>query len=157
VSRLALRASGADDDAALIGWVGSAEELERFAGPTLAWPLDAAQLRALRADPRVHAWTAYDDPVGRAAIGHVEVVRTGADSGRVVRVLLDPARRGEGLGGPLVAAAIAYASALGMARLDLNVLADNAAAIRTYRRLGFADAGEHPSDPRLRVYARQVM
>ena len=57
----------------------------------------------------------------------------------MVRVLLDPARRGEGLGRPLVAAATAYASALGMSRLGLNVFADNAAAIRAYERLGFAD------------------
>jgi RimJ/RimL family protein N-acetyltransferase len=152
VSRLALRAFVADDDAALIGWIASAEELERFAGPTLAWPLTADQLEALRADPRVHAWTAYTDPVARAAVGHVEVVRVAAGTGRLARVLLAPARRGEGLGAPHVAAATAYAAALGMTRLELNVFADNAAAIRAYRRLGFADAGEHQADPRVHTY-----
>ena len=153
MSRLALRAFAAGDDAALIGWIASASELERFAGPTLAWPLDGAQLEALRADPQVFAWTAYADPVRRAAVGHVEVVRVAADAGRIARVLLDPARRGEGLGAPLVAAAMAYASALGMPRLELNVYADNAAAIRAYRRLGFEDVGAHPRDPRVRTYA----
>ena len=154
MSRLALRAFAAGDDAALIGWIASASELERFAGPTLAWPLTSAQLEALRADPRVHAWTAYTDRVARSPVGHVEVVRVAAGTGRLARVLLAPARRGEGLGAPLVAAATAYATALGMARLELNVFADNAAAIRAYRRLGFADAGEHPGDPRVRTYVR---
>ena len=153
MSRLALRAFVAEDDAALIGWIASAPELERFAGPTLAWPLDAAQLAALRADPAVVAWTAYTDPVGRPAVGHVEVVWVAGDRGRIARVLLDPARRGEGLGHELVGAAMAYASALGMARLELNVYADNAAAIRAYRRLGFEDAGVHPRDPRVRTFA----
>ena len=155
MSPLALRAFAEADDAARMRWVASAAELERFAGPTLAWPLTTEQLAALRADPRVHAWTAYTDPGTRAAVGHVEVVRTGDDAGRVVRVLLDPARRGEGLGRPLVAAATAYASALGMSRLGLNVFADNAAAVRAYERLGFADVGEHPADPRVRRYERR--
>ena len=39
-----------------------------------------------------------------------------------------------------------------MSRLGLNVFADNAAAIRAYERLGFADVGEHPADPRVRIF-----
>ena len=150
---LALRPFAADDDAALIAWIGSAEELERFAGSSLAWPLTADQLDRIRADPKAHAWTACTDPATQAAVGHAELIVTGEDTGRIARVLLDPARRGEGLGGALVAAIVNRARALGITRLSLNVLAGNEPAIRTYRRLGFADAGSDPADPRVRIYA----
>ena len=153
MSALRLRDFAAGDDAALIGWVGSPEELERFAGPTLSWPLTMAQLDGLRADPAVSAWSAYTDPLTRAAVGHVELVRVGPRAGRIVRVLLDPRRRGEGLARPLVAAAVSRARALGITDLGLKVFADNAPAIRAYRALGFEDVGEDPADPRVRVHA----
>ena len=146
---LRLRDFLAGDDAWLIGCVGSPEELERFAGPSLTWPLTEAQLQGIRDDPAVTAWTAE---VGGEPVGHVEVVRMEDGSGRVARVLIDPRRRGEGLARKLVAAAIERAPS----RLALSVFADNQPAIRTYLALGFEDIGEDPLDPPLRAFVRGV-
>jgi ribosomal protein S18 acetylase RimI-like enzyme len=151
---LELRPFVAADDAALLRWIGSAQELERFGGPSLRWPLSGDQLEAIRRTDGVSAWTAHlpghpDEPVG-----HVEFVATGPRSGRLARVLVDPAQRGRGLGRALVAAAIERAERGGSLALNLKVFADNEPAVRIYTALGFKDQGRDPLDPRLRVLAR---
>jgi len=52
-------------------------------------------------------------------------------------VIVDPTRRGQGLGGRLVDAAIAFAREAGCRRITLMTDADNADAQRFYRRHGF--------------------
>jgi ribosomal protein S18 acetylase RimI-like enzyme len=151
---LALRDFTPADDEALIAWAATAEALTLFAGATLAFPLTAAQLQALRDTPHLHAWTAYVVPDADVPVGHAEVLRTGPDSGRLARIVLDPARRGTGLGRALVAAAIEHAEALGLRALDLRVYDGNDAAIGTYLALGFTDAGPMPGDPSVRIFTR---
>jgi len=51
------------------------------------------------------------------------------------------AYRGAGIGRALIGAAIAGARARGLARVDLEVLADNARAIALYRAVGFVVEG----------------
>ena len=55
---------------------------------------------------------------------------------------VDPSARGTGVAGALVAAVREWASAVGAQRLRLGVVADGAAAIRFYERLGFRREGE---------------
>ncbi len=52
-------------------------------------------------------------------------------------VIVDPARRGQGLGGRLIDAAIAFARNAGCRRITLMTDADNVDAQRLYRRHGF--------------------
>jgi RimJ/RimL family protein N-acetyltransferase len=49
--------------------------------------------------------------------------------------------RGSGVGTRLVGALLAWARQRGLRRIELTVFAHNAAAIRLYRRLGFAEEG----------------
>jgi GNAT superfamily N-acetyltransferase len=154
LSMLALRDFTPADDDALIAWAPTAEALTLFAGATLVFPLTAAQLQALRDTRHLHTWTAYVAPDADVPVGHAEVLRTGRDSGRLARIVLDPARRGAGLGRALVAAAIERAELLGVRALDLRVYDGNDAAIRTYLALGFADAGPMPGDPSVRIFTR---
>jgi GNAT superfamily N-acetyltransferase len=153
---LVLRDVTAEDDGWLVSCIKSAEALERFAGPTLRWPLTSAELRAVREDVRVRAWTAYLEPARDIPVGHVALVRTSATSGRLARVLIDPHRRGEGLGRQLVAAALEKARAEGLRHLDLKVFADNEPALRTYIAAGFTDAGTDEKDPRQRTLSREL-
>ena len=135
-----LRPFTADDDEALIRWFPDARSLRRFGGPSLLWPLDRGQLEAIRADPGLHAFTLWaGEPP--APVGHVELRRTGPQSARLARVGIAPARRGEGLGRALVAAALAEAARLGCVRVELGVYADNAVARALYESFGFAPAG----------------
>ncbi|MBD3782819.1 MAG: mycothiol synthase [Micrococcales bacterium] len=60
--------------------------------------------------------------------------------GEVYVVGVDPAEQGRGLGGPLTALGLAHLARSGLAEVELYVDGDNAAARRTYARLGFVDA-----------------
>lgn len=164
---LSLRPFVTADDAALIGWVASAEELLRFGGPRLTWPLDVAQLDAIRAEAGAHAYTAIVSH-GRSGacdgdgepVGHAEL--RGAASGeaaalRLGRVLIAPTHRGSGLGRALVLAALGEARRLGAAAVELNVYTDNLAARSLYASVGFVDAGPScrtGSPPARRLRAR---
>lgn len=85
-----------------------------------------------------------DGPVGYAAFRierHDNPAET-ADSnvfGYVSDVYVAPAARGRGVAGLLLAEAERRLRALGVTRLRLSSLAANAAAIRAYRKAGFAD------------------
>jgi ribosomal protein S18 acetylase RimI-like enzyme len=70
-------------------------------------------------------------PMERAVFAHRGVLGMG----------VVPEYRGRGVGRALVEAALAAARRSGLARIDLEVRADNAAAIGLYRAVGFAVEG----------------
>lgn len=105
-------------------------------------PLMAAQARLDDADPNLHALVAEADGRVVGTIG--------------LRVAAKPRRRhvgdigmavhedfqGRGVGAALLAAALDLADNwLALRRIELQVFADNAAAIRLYERFGFATEG----------------
>ncbi|HEU0087087.1 MAG TPA: mycothiol synthase [Pseudonocardiaceae bacterium] len=57
--------------------------------------------------------------------------------GEVYVIGIEPSAQGIGLGGALIVAGLAYLRDRGLAEVLLYVEADNAAALRTYRKLGF--------------------
>jgi ribosomal-protein-alanine N-acetyltransferase len=67
--------------------------------------------------------------------------RIAADEGEILTICTLPARRRNGVGRHLLAAAIAATAAAGVRRLFLEVATDNAAAIGLYRGFGFAEDG----------------
>jgi len=66
---------------------------------------------------------------------------TGAGSTISLSILLavDPARRGEGLGRAMMAAAERWLAGRGVWKMQLLVRADNAAVVDFYEHLGFRD------------------
>lgn len=143
-----LRPSRPEDDAVQIAWVASAEETERFAGPSLTFPITPAQLQAHRDDPAIHAFIAFMAPDEATPIGRADVVDLGDGAGRLSRVLIDPAQRGRGYAGPMISHTLAHARAAGLQTLELHVFKDNAPAIRAYEHLGFTTTGDPPRDAR---------
>lgn len=73
-------------------------------------------------------------------------VLTGSEAGEaeLESVVVAPDWRGQGLGTRLLSESARYARELGAARLDLEVRASNAAAIRLYERTGFQETGRRP-------------
>lgn len=138
---LTLRQFHAADDAALISWLRTPEELYLFTGPRLQWPLDRAQLDGLRADAAFIPFTAELDGT---LVGHIELVPTGEGEARIARVLVAPQSQGRGAGEQLLRVALAEAAGRGIHSLTLFVLPDNARAIALYEKLGFDHRG--PSD-----------
>jgi RimJ/RimL family protein N-acetyltransferase len=144
-----LRPSTPADDAAQISWVADAAEVERFAGPSLTFPVTPEQLQAHRDDPAIATFVAFLAPDEATPVGRLDVVRLGDGdgAGRISRVLIAPAHRGRGLAHPMLSSALAYARDAGLTTLELHVFKDNTPAIRTYERLGFTITGDAPKDP----------
>lgn len=63
---------------------------------------------------------------------------------RLYSIVVDPARRGQGLGAVLLADAEAIARAAGAPALSLEVREDNTAAIALYRGRGYVETGRKP-------------
>jgi RimJ/RimL family protein N-acetyltransferase len=142
-----LRRSRPDDDAAQIGWVSNAADVLRFAGRSLTFPVTTRQLQAHRDDPAIATFTAFVEPDEATPVGRVDVVHLSDGHGRLSRVIIDPALRGQGLAAPIISGALAYARSARLATLVLHVFTDNAAALRTYEHLGFVVTGPAPKDP----------
>jgi [ribosomal protein S18]-alanine N-acetyltransferase len=63
---------------------------------------------------------------------------------RLYSIVVDPARRGQGLGAVLLADAEAIARVAGAPALTLEVREDNATAIALYRGRGYVETGRRP-------------
>jgi ribosomal protein S18 acetylase RimI-like enzyme len=145
---LTLRPFDSRDDEELISWFTNAEELRRFAGASLRWPLDERQLKIVRDASNLTAYSAYDPPHTHPPCGHIELVRL-AEPGviRFARVGLAPRVRGLGLGRELMLLALAKARRWDATSIDLFVFEDNEPARRLYASFGFRQVGVDPTDP----------
>ena len=94
--------------------------------------------------------------VGSAGIGHVgkrEKVKHRAEFG----ISVDKAYWGLGIGRALTEAGIECAEAAGYAQLELEVVADNTAAVSLYKSVGFAEYGRNPMGFRSRLTGWQEL
>jgi ribosomal-protein-alanine N-acetyltransferase len=74
-------------------------------------------------------------------VGYAGLCAYGADECYVQTIAVDPAVQGQGIGTQLLTLLIDEAARRGCRRLDLEVRADNATAIRLYERHGFTPIG----------------
>lgn len=139
-----LRALALEDCETLLSWISSADALFQWSGPwDFRWPLDRLQLRRdleRAGDHRrvLAAVDAEDELVGHAMLTVQREHRLGV----IGRVLIDPARRGEGLGTALLHEIVRVGfDGLGLHRLQLGVYDFNLGAIACYERAGFVIEG----------------
>lgn len=118
----------------MVGWIPDSSALYLFSGPRLTWPLTVQQLGAMDAGEGFTAWMMVDEDASE--VGHFDLT-VSQRVARLGRVLVAPERRGQGAGRELVTLAIETARMLGADELRLNVIADNAPAVRTYEAAGF--------------------
>ena len=108
------------------------------------WPMGGseAQLKASLADPAtaVFGLMAGDAPTGDELLGYAAVARLPFEA-ELQAILVDEARRGQGLARQLLTVVVDQARGWGSERLLLEVRAGNAAAIALYRRAGFQEDG----------------
>lgn len=127
--------------ARLASWVRSDSELIWLAPGTVP-PLSAAKVArwGRRAEHRLLFWNdAHVDPIGYSELNKMP---TEPDQMWIGHCILDPAVRGQGLGGRFVYALLSRAfDALGVQAVVLVVFPDNAAAIRCYRKNGMIITG----------------
>jgi ribosomal-protein-alanine N-acetyltransferase len=97
--------------------------------------LSPRQMRAHVANPRARLRVLR---IGREIAGYALIfLRGGSELARLYSIVVDPARRGHGLGIRLLHDAERQARLAGAARLRLEVRADNAAAIALYAGRGY--------------------
>ncbi|MFZ1994616.1 MAG: GNAT family N-acetyltransferase [Solirubrobacteraceae bacterium] len=141
---LALRALQAADFDRLLTWIRSADDLWQRSGPrSFTWPLDRGQLlRDLAARTHSGGLLAGVEKTGEM-VGHVLLeAQHDHGLGHIGRVAIAPDQRGRGLGTALMRATIRHGfDDLALHRLQLTVYTFNAAAIATYRSVGFVVEG----------------
>jgi RimJ/RimL family protein N-acetyltransferase len=127
----------------LPGWIRSPEELMLWTASSFGFPLTREHLErhlrdsAERGDRRI--FKAVEE--GREeAVGHIELgaIDPRNRSVRIGRVLVDPARRGQGVGAAMMCSALAMAfKEMKTHRVELGVFDVNPAAIACYEKVGF--------------------
>ena len=136
----------------LLSWTKTERELRLWAGGTFDKIPDEDAFRAHLSRRRVKPYQAQDR-WGRF-IGYAELVRLAEGSGTLCRVIIDPTRRGMGVGKAFVDLLSKEGfEAQGFKRLLLNVFTFNVPAVRCYRSLGFRPL---PRNPKPRAYEGQV-
>ena len=111
--------------------------------------MDADNLADRMAEPWFDPAGLLVADAGDGLLGFHWTKQHSADLGEVYVVAVDPAAQGRGLGRALTAAGLAHLAALGVREILLYVESDNAPAIATYSRLGFAHTQTHVQYARL--------
>ena len=105
--------------------------------------MDAANLAERMAEPWFDPAGLLVADAGGGLLGFHWTKQHSDALGEVYVVAVDPAAQGRGLGRALTAAGLAHLAALGVREIILYVESDNAPAIATYSKLGFAHTETH--------------
>ncbi|MGH2896310.1 MAG: GNAT family N-acetyltransferase [Solirubrobacteraceae bacterium] len=141
---VALRALQPADCDRLLGWIDSVDDLWQWSGArAFTWPLDRGQLlRDLAARADSGGLLAGIDDTGEMVAHVLLEAQHYHGLGHIGRVAIAPDERGRGLGSALLRATVRRGfDELDLHRLQLTVYTFNAAAIATYRSVGFVVEG----------------
>jgi mycothiol synthase len=116
---------------------------EAFAHHPEQGSMDAANLAERMAEPWFDPAGLLVADAGTGLLGFHWTKQHSDVLGEVYVVAVDPAAQGRGLGRALTAAGLAHLAELGVREIILYVESDNAPAIATYSRLGFAHTETH--------------
>ncbi|MBN1830065.1 MAG: GNAT family N-acetyltransferase [Deltaproteobacteria bacterium] len=133
-----------EDCGRLTAWIRNPAELVLWSACTFTFPLTEEQLErhvmaSSRSESRRLMFKAVDEDCGAVA-GHIEITRIDVDKKKasIAFVLVDPARRREGIGKRIVALALEKTfDQMNVDTVDLFVFDFNIAAIGCYESLGF--------------------
>jgi ribosomal protein S18 acetylase RimI-like enzyme len=121
----------------VLGWVADREEADRWASAG-SRALEPELLREWHAEPDVHPYVCLD---GEELVGYGEVWEDREENeAELARILVDPARRGEGIGRRLTALLCGRAAEAGFDDIWLRVVPANEPALAAYRAAGFVRA-----------------
>jgi ribosomal protein S18 acetylase RimI-like enzyme len=125
-----------DHAAEILRWVTFHEEARQWGGPGIRWPLDVSLFPAWHADPEIQPYVLYE---GEELLGYGEVwVDSEEEEVELARLLVKPARRGQGVGQRLVNLLMEQAVLSGYPMAFMRVFPDNHAALACYHRAGFS-------------------
>jgi RimJ/RimL family protein N-acetyltransferase len=110
-----------------------------------------AEYRGRRVTGRF-AWLAYAEG---QPVGLVDVERY-ADGTAGLALVVDPARRGQGLGGRIIQAALAHPELGGTELVRAGIEPDNQASVRCFTAVGFAAEATEPDEEGVVYFRRRV-
>ncbi|MEY8356382.1 GNAT family protein [Lachnospiraceae bacterium 54-53] len=149
--RLRLRPWKKGDGRFLMNWLVQERQMRMWCRDHFAYPLTWEQLirygEEMEKDEEAFGFTALDEsgtPVGSFRISRVDYRAKSIHLGFIV---IDPDRRGQGLGNEMVTLAVKYGvDFLGMKRITLNVFDSNPCARRCYEKTGFKEESFREKD-----------
>ncbi len=138
-----LRRATLADYADVASWIGDAAACRLWAGPLVPFPFNPRELPALLA-LEGGASLCLADEGGGNALGFGQYWPRADSSAHLLRIIVCPTRRREGLGRELCSQLIERAADAGAASITLNVYPENAAAVALYESLGFRPDDSRP-------------
>ncbi|WP_289828528.1 GNAT family N-acetyltransferase [Crenobacter oryzisoli] len=129
-----LHEAGTGELATLTDWIADAQECLSWGGPRVRFPLEPEALAEQLVVAPGNSYWLYD--AGRR-IGFGQLLERGPGRLHLARILIDPARRGQGGGRALVAGLVEQARQRKAESATLNVYRWNPAARTLYQSLGF--------------------
>ena len=136
----ALRGFRESDAREVAGWPTSGEEVHRWAGSLIGWPVDASVFGLWHADPEVKPYVMCE---GETPVGYGEVwVDEDEREVELARIIVRPTNRGRGMGKLLVRLLLDRASLYGHPDALVRVVPDNDAALACYQGAGFTAISE---------------
>jgi ribosomal protein S18 acetylase RimI-like enzyme len=121
----------------VLGWIGSADELEAWAS-SRDFPPRQGLLREWHRDPEVHPFLLF---AGDRVCGYGEVWEDRDENeAELARIVVAPEERSRGVGRQLVRLLTARATAVGFHDVWMRVVPWNAAALASYAAAGFVRA-----------------
>jgi len=133
-----LRASTTEDLIAAASWLRSAEDCRLWAGTRLAFPVDPVSVPSALEFDVADSWGLHQN---RSLLAFGQIVPKCDDRLHLARLIVEPSRRGSGLGRALATHLLRLAIESGARPVSLNVDPSNIRAISLYASLGFV---EHP-------------
>lgn len=138
---LPFKAASLDDLRVVSSWVTNQHETDFWAGGRVGYPIDWDQMM------EVILWSEATNLVLGAGqpLAFGQILPKEGGRRHLARLIVHPDRRGEGLGGQLVAGLLETALGLGASVVSLNVDPLNGTAIRLYERIGFRANAASPN------------
>lgn len=124
--------------ATILAWLSDAEEMKAWAGRAAPFPAPADLFQRWHAEPDVHPvlLLAGEDVTG---YGEIWVDRDESEI-ELGRVIIAPARRGQGYGQKFIRLLLQRAATFDLPHVFVRVIPENGTAIRCYQRVGFVRA-----------------
>lgn len=141
--KLRLRPYKREDGRFLINWLTEKRQMHMWCREYFTYPFSEEQMnryyKELEEDERSWGFTALDQSGTPAGSFKMTRADYNAESIHFGFIVIDPDRRGQGLGYEMVSMAVKYAmDLLGMKRITLKVFENNPGARRCYEKAGFA-------------------
>ncbi len=132
-----------EDGRFLINWLTEERQMHMWCGDHFIFPLTEEQMngyyKEMEEDERSWGFTVLDQSGTPAGSFKMTRADYDAESIHLGFIVIDPKRRGQGLGREMVSMAVNYGvRLLGMKRITLKVFENNPGARRCYEKAGFA-------------------